>query len=103
MKTKLRVTIIVLLVFSVYMAFFDQHSWLIQRERTNDLNDITNKIEFLTKESERMETNLHGLQYNHQVVEQHAREKYFHKRDGEDVYIIKTNADSLIDQKVKLK
>lgn len=103
MKTKLRITIIVLLVFSVYMAFFDQHSWLIQRERTANLNDITNKIEFLTKESERMETDLYGLQNKSQVVEQHAREKYFHKRDGEDVYIIKANEDSLIDQKVKLK
>lgn len=85
------------------MAFFDQHNWMLQRQRVKELDGIKNRIEYLTTESEQMEADLLGLQTKANVVEKHAREKYFHKRDGEDVYIIKVNEDSLIDQTVKLK
>lgn len=88
---------VILVVFCVYMAFFDQNNWLLQRERIQNLESTNERIDYLNKESDRMDKELTGLKNDPAIIERNAREKYFHKKDGEDVYLIKTQADSLLE------
>lgn len=79
------------------MAFFDQNNWLLQRERMKNLEKTIENIEFLKKESDEMEKQLQGLQSNTDIIEKTAREKFLHKKDGEDVYIILDTAKKEIE------
>ncbi len=70
------------------MAFFDQNNWLLQKRRMNDLEKLKENIEFLKTESNKLEEELKGLENSPEIIEKHAREKYFHKKEGEDIYIV---------------
>lgn len=78
------------------MLFFDQNDLFTQRQRQKNLNKISDNIGFLNGEVEKMEVQLKELNSNPLTLERYAREKYFQKRDNEDIYIIKE--DSLIEQ-----
>lgn len=88
MSRKLKIIIGIVVFFLIYMAFFDQNNWLLQRERMGNLEKTKENIEFLKQESNKMEQELKGLINNPETIEKSAREKYYHKKDGEDVYII---------------
>ena len=76
------------LVFAVLMLFFDQNDWFEQHHRQKQLDDLQQNIEFLTGESNKMETQLHALNTDSNYLEKYAREHYHEKRDNEDVYLI---------------
>lgn len=96
-KKKFKIMGVILVIFCIYMAFFDQNNWLLQRERIKNLESTNERIEYLNKESDRMEAELNGLKNNPEIIERNAREKYFHKKDGEDVYLIKSQVDSTLE------
>ena len=96
MKRQLKIIAVLVLAFLVYMAFFDQNNWLLQKERARQLQDTKDRIEHLEQENEQMEAELKGLQNNPATVEKYARQKYFHKKDNEDVYIV---VDTLAEKK----
>lgn len=96
MKRQLKIIAVLVLAFLVYMAFFDQNNWLLQKERAQQLQDTKDRIEHLEQENEQMEAELKGLQNNPATVEKYARQKYFHKKDNEDVYIV---VDTLAEKK----
>lgn len=75
--------------FILLMLFFDQNDWLTQRSRQKKLDRIEDNIQFLNGEVVNMETELKGLNSDPLKLETYAREKYFQKRDHEDVFIIK--------------
>lgn len=76
------------LAFLLLMLFFDQNDWFTQRARQNNLNQLNENIDYLTKEADQMEVELKELNTNSFKLETYAREKYNEKRDNEDVYII---------------
>lgn len=86
-------------VFLLLMLFFDQNDWFTQREREKERNELQEKIDHITSESERMERELNELNNSPGKLEQYAREKYHEKKDGEDVYLI--IRDSVKTEKVK--
>ena len=79
--------VVILLVFIVWMFFFDENSYLIHR----DLNKEIDKIEDATKYYEREISNdkkeVGDLQ-NPDSLEKFAREKYHMKKKDEEIYII---------------
>lgn len=80
--------IITALVFIVLMLFFDQNDWFTQRARQRDLNKANEHIAFMKSEITDMKTQLQKLQTDPATLERYAREKYYEKRDNEDVYMI---------------
>lgn len=70
------------------MLFFDQNDWFAQHQRQKQLDDIQENIEYLTKESDKMQGQLNALNTDSAYLEKYAREHYHEKRDNEDVFLI---------------
>ena len=70
------------------MLFFDKNDFFSQNERRNELRELQLSKEYYTRQiaSERKE--LEQLKTDPATLEKYAREKYFMKRDNEDVYVL---------------
>ena len=83
----------VLLIFLVWMIFFDTNSWITHQKLNHEISEIESNIDYYKSEIEKDKTTLKTL--NDSVeIEKFARETYFMKRENEDVFIIKIE-DSL--------
>ncbi|MGX1023817.1 septum formation initiator family protein [Flavobacterium sp. CS20] len=80
--------IFVLLVFTVWMLFFDTNSWLTHQKLNDEINEIENNINYYKSEIEKDKKTLKTLKDSVEI-EKFARETYFMKRENEDVFIIK--------------
>lgn len=72
----------------VWILFFDETDFFVQQSRLNDLEDLKTKTAYYKKEIEIAQQELSDIQNNPEALEKFAREKYFLKRDNEDIYII---------------
>ena len=79
--------VIVFIVFSVWMVFVDSNSLLIHSELNRDKNDLENEKEYYKKEIEKDKKAIKELSTD-EGIEKLAREKYYMKKDNEDIYII---------------
>ncbi|GAA4948288.1 hypothetical protein GCM10023314_22020 [Algibacter agarivorans] len=79
--------ILILVVFAVWMLFFDANSWLIHHELNTDIEDLENEKEYYKKEIEKDNKALKELS-TEEGLEKFAREAYYMKRDNEEIYII---------------
>jgi len=79
--------VIVFVVFAVWMLFVDSNSLIIHRELNKDKNDQKNEKEYYRKEMEKDNKAIKELS-TEEGVEKLAREKYYMKKENEDIYII---------------
>ena len=77
-----------LLVFFLWMMFFDRNRVINQVRILNTLGDMRAQKEYYQQEIEKDSTALHILESDKQELERFAREKYLMKRDNEDVYLV---------------
>ena len=78
---------IILVVFAIWMLFIDSNSLLIHRELNEDINDLEDEKEYYKKEIEKDKKAIKELSTD-EGIEKMAREKYYMKKDNEDIYII---------------
>ena len=78
--------------FTVWITFFDESNLFVQRQRTKELNDLNKKIEYYKGQVDQTKQELNDLQNDPVILEKYAREKYFMKRDNEEVFIIDSSA-----------
>jgi cell division protein DivIC len=86
--------VLVLLVFAVWMLFLDNYSWLNQRLLDNDINELNDNKKYYKDEIKKDVRNIKILKDSNQI-EKFAREKYYMKRDSEDIYIIEFEGDTV--------
>lgn len=86
--------VIVLVFFTVWMLFLDNYSYLDHRLLDNEINELEDNKEYYLEEIKQDKKNIKILKNPHQV-EKFAREKYYMKKDSEDIYIIEYEGDSL--------
>jgi len=79
--------ILILVVFAVWMLFFDANSWLIHHELNTEIEDLENEKEYYKKEIVKDNKDLKKLS-TEEGLEKFAREEYYMKRDNEEIYII---------------
>jgi len=79
--------IIILIVFCVWMLFFDENSYLIHREFNKEIDELETAIDFYKKKIEEDKLTIKSLNDSLQI-EKFAREKYLMKKEKEDIYII---------------
>lgn len=79
--------IIILVVFAVWMLFFDANSWLIHHELNTDIESLENEKEYYKREIEKDNKAIKKLSTD-EGLEKFAREEYYMKRDNEEIYII---------------
>jgi cell division protein DivIC len=83
--------LLVLTGFVVWMLFFDVKDVMTQYNRTQQLNDLEASKAFYQKQITETHTELDLLLSNPATLEKYAREKYYMKRDNEDLFIVVEN------------
>ena len=79
--------VLVLIVFVVWMLFFDSNSWFIHHELNTEINDLETEKEYYKKEIEKDNKAIKKLS-TEGGLEKFAREEYYMKRDKEEIFII---------------
>ena len=81
------VFLLILIVFSVWMLFFDSNSWFIHNELNNDIKDLKNEKEYYKKEQGKDKKEIQKLS-NEEGLEKYGREEYHMKKENEEIYLI---------------
>ncbi|WP_299110526.1 septum formation initiator family protein [uncultured Winogradskyella sp.] len=89
--------VIVLVVFVVWMLFFDAHSWLFHHELNQDIDELEYQKEHYRNEMAKDDKAIKELS-TEEGIERTARENYYMKKPNEDIYIIEYE-DSLVKKK----
>ena len=79
-----------LLLFAVWMLFFDQHHLISQMKYRMELQKLEKSKAYYHAEIEKTRDELEELLTNDDKLERFAREKYLMKKDEETVFVIVT-------------
>ncbi|MCW2118677.1 FtsB family cell division protein [Flavobacterium sp. 7A] len=84
----------VLLFFGIWMVFLDNYSFFDHRILDNQITELEENRTYYQEEIKKDEKQIKQLK-NPEQIEKYAREKYFMKKDSEDIYIIEFEGDSI--------
>jgi cell division protein DivIC len=84
----------VLLFFSTWMIFLDNYSYFDNRILDNQINELEDNKTYYQEEILKDEKSIKQLK-NPDQIEKYAREKYYMKKDSEDIYIIEFEGDTI--------
>lgn len=87
LKPFTNIYILTIVVFAVWMLFFDNNSYVIHRELNKEIDALNDEKEYYKKEIENDQNEINKLS-SEDGLESFAREAYYMKRDNEDIYII---------------
>lgn len=76
------------LAFVVWMFFFDSDNFREQIRLSRKIQKLENQKAFYSKEIAKNKSALNALQYDTTKLEGYARERYFMKKDDEDIYVV---------------
>lgn len=85
--------VLIIILFVVWMIFFDANSYLIHHELDSDINALDDNAEFYQKEINHDKSFIKKMEDSNEM-EKFARERYYLKKENEDIYIIE-NEDSI--------
>ena len=78
---------ITILVFLIFLLFFDQNNILTQYSYREQLNKLESEKEYFNQEITRTRKELEELTKNPATLEKFAREKYYMKKENEEVFV----------------
>ena len=79
--------LLIIVGFGIWMIFFDTNSYLIHRELDKEIEGLENNAEFYQKEIDHDKSFMKKMEDSNEM-EKFAREKYYLKKENEDIYII---------------
>jgi cell division protein DivIC len=79
--------VLILIIFLVWMLFFDGNSWLIHRELNQDIDKLKGNQEHFESKIKEDQDQIKKLE-DKEGIERFAREEYLMKKPDEDIYII---------------
>lgn len=88
---------LIVVLFLIWMIFFDTNSFLIQNELNNDIKALEDNKEFYKEEIKNDKVFIEKMKDSSEM-EKFAREKYFLKKEKEDIFIIE-HEDSVKNKK----
>jgi len=80
--------------FVVWMLFFDERDVFTMRHHRQELRELQKSEEYYTDQINKEKTELEKLKNNPATLEKYAREKYYMKRDNEDLFLLPGNQDN---------
>ncbi|MEN9488611.1 MAG: hypothetical protein RL494_876 [Bacteroidota bacterium] len=86
--------VIVSLFFVIWMLFLDNYSYLDHRILNKEINELEDNKTYYQDEIRKDKNQIKKLS-NPAQIEKYAREKYYMKKDSEDIYIIEFEGDTL--------
>ena len=84
----------VLLFFITWMIFLDNYSYFGHRILDKQIEDLKDNATYYNQEIKKDKENIKQLK-NSEQIEKYAREKYYMKKDSEDIYIIEFEGDTV--------
>lgn len=79
---------ITILVFAIWISFFDQNNLLFQQQNKKILKELEEERDYYTTEIASNEQKLNLLLTNSDNLEKFARETYLMKKDDEEIFVI---------------
>jgi cell division protein FtsB len=76
------------------MIFLDNYSYFNHRILDEQIHDLEENATYYKEEIKKDKENIKQLK-NSEQIEKYAREKYYMKKDSEDIYIIEFENDTL--------
>lgn len=89
-KNKYLLTIIAL---AVWVIFFDKNDLRTQIELRKEVKQLEEERNYYAHEIEGFTADMHDLTTNPKTLEKFAREKYYMKRDNEEIFVIVEEKD----------
>ncbi|WP_396150708.1 septum formation initiator family protein [Flavobacterium sp.] len=89
--------VLVFIFFMVWMLFLDNYSYLEHRVLNKELDELETNKEYYQDEIKKDCLDIKRLN-NPDQIEKYAREKYYMKRDSEDIYIIEFEEEMLLEE-----
>ncbi len=86
--------VLISLFFLIWMLFVDNYSYLDHRYLNNQIDELERQKQYYQEGIRDDQKNIKSLKDPNQI-EKYAREKYYMKKDSEDVYIIEFEGDTL--------
>lgn len=77
--------------FVVWMLFFDRNDLASQYAYRSQVNKLEEEKDFYIQQISKVEKDLKELDSDQDKLEKFARERYFMKRDNEDIFVIIEN------------
>ena len=84
----------VLLFFSGWMLFLDNYSYFDHRFLDQQIEELEDNKTYYQQEIKKDKENIKLLKNPYQI-EKYAREKYYMKKENEDIYIVDFEGDTL--------
>lgn len=81
------VFLLILIVFFIWMLFFDSNSWFIHNELNNDIEKLEEEKEYYQNEIKKDNKEIKKLS-TEEGLEKFGRETYNMKKEGEEIYLI---------------
>ena len=86
--------VLVLIFFAVWLLFLDNYSYFDHRILDQQIEDLEDNAAYYKEEIKKDQENIKQLK-NPEQIEKYAREKYYMKKDSEDIYIIEFEGDTI--------
>jgi cell division protein DivIC len=84
--------VLVILFVTVWLLFLDNYAYLEHKVLDKQIDELENNKQYYLQEIKKDSTAIKQLN-NPDQIEKYAREKYYMKRDNEDIYIIEFEED----------
>jgi len=81
-----------LVLFGVIILFTDHNNLFEQHDRKQELKELQAKKEYYQQEIAKTKKELADLSSNPAALEKYAREKFYMKRENEDVFLVEDPA-----------
>ena len=79
--------IFIVLIFVIWMIFFDTNSLIIHNQLSNDIDKLNKQKKYFINEIDKDKSELKLLQTD-SGLEKYAREKLFMKKENEDIFLV---------------
>lgn len=85
--------VISLIVFAVWISFFDRNDLFTQWDRKQELQKLEASASFYEKEIADTKKDLMDLNNKPAILEKFAREKFYLKKPNEDIFLVTDSTD----------
>jgi len=82
------------LFFIVWMTFLDNYSYFDHQMLNKEIDELKENKKYYQEEIKKDSKSIKELQ-NSEQIEKFAREKYYMKKENEDIYIIEFEGDTI--------
>ncbi|MEP2026328.1 MAG: septum formation initiator family protein [Reichenbachiella sp.] len=76
------------LSFLVWMLFFDTNDFYSQYQLSQKVKELEGQEKYYLQKIEEVNTDREALINDMELLERFAREKYYMKKDGEDLFVV---------------